>query len=493
MTAVSQKNNFYLFTIILISFLLRVLFLGNHDLIVEEAYYWNYAAHMDLGYIDHPPMVAVLIKLSTAIFGTNEFGVRCPAMLCWLITAYYSYRWCELIQIGTGRFAVLLLSILPFFYLYSIMITPDLPMMACWSAVLYYLYRAIHLNHKHAWYAAGIALGLGLFSKYSIALLAVTTGLFLIGTPALRFWFGRKEPYLAAIIALLLFSPVIYWNATHDWASFAFQSTHRLTGNFQFSLHQLVGILILFLTPIGLIGFGKLLKPSFRLPIDPLITRFLRFYALVPLLVFATFSLTRVIKFNWIGPSLLALLPWLGLLLHHQITKLRHWLQLSPVLIVLPTALFFCVSYGQPAYLNQLFLSKMVDWGQFTRDFYQIASKATLPGKPPVFIALDTYSIPSELAFYQTKQSRANPKLPIYPIYGADMFGFNSLMYKLWNDADLKGKTIVLIGKERYSFQNELVSNATVPMSAVTQVWGKSQGQLANVRPYYYQIVRMVE
>ena len=76
----TQRFSFYVQAIFWMSLCLRVFFLFNHDLQAEEAYYWNYSVHLDFGYIDHPPLVAVLIKLSTTLFGLNEFAVRFPAL-----------------------------------------------------------------------------------------------------------------------------------------------------------------------------------------------------------------------------------------------------------------------------------------------------------------------------------------------------------------------------------------------------------------------------
>ena len=137
----------------------------------EEAYYWNYAQHMDFSFLDHPPMVAWLIKASTLIFGTNEFGVQFPALLCWAIAAFFSFKWTELIYRGTGQYAVLLLSLMPYFFLQSLAITPDQPVLVCWSAALYYLYRSLVLDESRSWYVAGVWLGLGMLSKYTIVLL----------------------------------------------------------------------------------------------------------------------------------------------------------------------------------------------------------------------------------------------------------------------------------------------------------------------------------
>ena len=48
------------------AFILRLVYLGSVELLPEEAYYWNYSRHLDIGYLDHPPMVAWLIRLGTA-------------------------------------------------------------------------------------------------------------------------------------------------------------------------------------------------------------------------------------------------------------------------------------------------------------------------------------------------------------------------------------------------------------------------------------------
>ena len=72
--------------------LLRLIYSGFADLFPEEAYYWNYAKHLDIGYLDHPPMVAWLIHLGTWIFGETEFGVRICTLPCSLIATFFVYR-----------------------------------------------------------------------------------------------------------------------------------------------------------------------------------------------------------------------------------------------------------------------------------------------------------------------------------------------------------------------------------------------------------------
>jgi undecaprenyl-diphosphatase len=59
-------------------------------------------------------------------------------------------------------------------------------------------------------------------------LLAPCLFLFLFFSGEGRKWLARKDPYLALVLGLLIFSPVIFWNATHDWLSFRFQIFHGL-------------------------------------------------------------------------------------------------------------------------------------------------------------------------------------------------------------------------------------------------------------------------
>lgn len=68
--------------VIVYSVVLRLLYAGSVELMPEETYYWNYSQHLDLGYLDHPPMVAWLIRLGTLVFGQQSSAcapARCAA------------------------------------------------------------------------------------------------------------------------------------------------------------------------------------------------------------------------------------------------------------------------------------------------------------------------------------------------------------------------------------------------------------------------------
>ncbi len=80
------------FGLIVYAFALRLTYLGSVELLPEEAYYWNYSRHLDIGYLDHPPMVAWLIRCGTAVFGQSQFGVRIGALCCGVIASVFTYR-----------------------------------------------------------------------------------------------------------------------------------------------------------------------------------------------------------------------------------------------------------------------------------------------------------------------------------------------------------------------------------------------------------------
>ena len=67
-------RNISLFIILI--FIINTSFIGSFELSYDESYYWMYSQFMDWGYFDHPPMVALFIKMGTYIFGNTALGVR---------------------------------------------------------------------------------------------------------------------------------------------------------------------------------------------------------------------------------------------------------------------------------------------------------------------------------------------------------------------------------------------------------------------------------
>ena len=210
-------------------FCLRFLAAFLIDLAPQETYYWNYAEHPALSYFDHPPMIAWVIGAGQFFLGKNALGVRLGGLLLTLLSTWLLYTlgrfW---FNRRAGLWAALLFQLIPLYFVYGLLITPDVPLIFFWLLTLYLVSLAVREEKKWAWYLAGAALGLCLLSKYTAIFLVPSTLLWLILDRCYRQWLMRKEPYLALLIAALFFTPVILWNVEHDWASFGFQVSERL-------------------------------------------------------------------------------------------------------------------------------------------------------------------------------------------------------------------------------------------------------------------------
>ena len=240
--------------------LLHLAYLKVFPLLPEEAYYWNYAARPAPGYLDHPPMVAWLIAAAEALAGHGEAVVRLPALLCGAVTAGFVWALARrLVDPAAAGVAAALALALPYaFFLGGLLITPDAPLAASWAAALYFLHRALVSLDARAWVGVGVALGVGMLSKYTIALLGPAALLFCLADARARAWFRRPQPYAAVLLAALLFAPVVWWNHTHDWASFRFQGGERFVEPARFQLHVLLLNVLLVATPLPLLALPLL-------------------------------------------------------------------------------------------------------------------------------------------------------------------------------------------------------------------------------------------
>jgi dolichol-phosphate mannosyltransferase len=437
-----------LWWIIGLGVLVRLVFIGLLDLLPEEAYYWNYARHLDIGYLDHPPMVAWLIYVSEAVFGRSEFAVRLPAFLGWFVLAYFMFRFAEdTAGKGTGKTVLLLLAVLPIYMSVGFLMTPDAPFYACWGGALYFLARALFGKRPLAWYGAGIFLGLGLLSKYTMGLIVPATLVYLLIDKDARQWFRKPHPYVALLLGLVLFLPVVYWNSQHQWVSFAFQGTRRWEGSMGFHLHILIGSILVLITPLGLYEATRVILGlrKYRLTLrrtDLLKYRqnlFMVTLTLVPLLVFIIHSLRGQPKLNWTGPVWLALLPLIGARISKMrvahdrsrvLTLTRRWFVTAAFLLVFFAAGFGYMLVGMPGYTKASGMKFPIAWKAYGDRIEELETRLEKDTKSePIIIGLDQYWLASQASFYDPDDGRVDT-LP--EVAGENLVGGNSLMWNSW-------------------------------------------------------------
>jgi 4-amino-4-deoxy-L-arabinose transferase-like glycosyltransferase len=202
--------------------LLRVIFGGLIHLTEDEAYYRLWAQHLQFGYYDHPPMIAWWIRAGMTLAGDSALGVRLLPALATGVTTWLVGDLARRLggddataaRAGLWYNATLTLAV------GGILAIPDAPASLFWTLTLWCLVRTTGPRAFGWWLAAGAAAGCSLLSKYSGLFLAPGVLLWVLGRRDGRAALATPGPWLAALLALAIFSPNLIWNAGHGWASF---------------------------------------------------------------------------------------------------------------------------------------------------------------------------------------------------------------------------------------------------------------------------------
>src|SRR5438874_1623628 len=272
----------------------------------DEAYYWMWSKHLAGGYYDHPPGVAIVIRLGTIIAGDTELGVRLISILLALPMSWAVYRTATIL-FGGVRVAVtatILLNVTLMAAVGTLIVTPDAPLLVAASFVLFFLSKVLETG-RGAWcLAVGAAVGTALLSKYTALFFGPAILIWLVIVPKLRHWLVSPWLYLGGMVALALFSPVILWNADHHWVSFIKQIGRARIEDFRPAfIAELIPTQIVFATPLvwvlGAMGlYALLMRGPGLLAARALINS--TFWTIA--LYFMWHSLHARVEANWFAP-----------------------------------------------------------------------------------------------------------------------------------------------------------------------------------------------
>jgi 4-amino-4-deoxy-L-arabinose transferase-like glycosyltransferase len=192
------------------------------ELTFDEAYYTLWSRSLSFGYLDHPPMVALLIRASTSLFGGSEFGVRALSLLLVgalpALIAFIAWRLFDSKE--KAALAALMWIAMPLVSIGAVFVSPDAPLVAFWTLGLAALAELWRTGERRWLIALGLALGLALQSKFTAASFLAGVGLALVATPSLRRWLFSPALYAGLAVALMIFAPFVVWNAAYGWATF---------------------------------------------------------------------------------------------------------------------------------------------------------------------------------------------------------------------------------------------------------------------------------
>jgi 4-amino-4-deoxy-L-arabinose transferase-like glycosyltransferase len=241
---------------------MRLIYAGVIELRTDEAYYWTWSKENELAFLDHPPGIAWLIWFGTAIFGDSNLGVRFGGIVAMLVTQLLL---ADIVRRVTHDFRAIVFALLMpeaalYYGLLMAKVAPDTAMIPFAVAMLWSLVRLHQSGNPRWWLAAGLFAGLALLSKFTVVMLLPAVLAFALVPDWRRRWLLSPYPWAAALIAVIVFSPVLIWNYQHDWGSFRFQfvravATHQLSfrtvGEFFGLQFGLVGFVLL---PVVLSG-----------------------------------------------------------------------------------------------------------------------------------------------------------------------------------------------------------------------------------------------
>ncbi len=286
----------------------------------DELYYWAWSQHLQGSYFDHPPMVAILIAISTKIFGNTLFGIRFFSTVAALFILW------AIRKIADRPSMLIYLWFTPMFLVGAILMTPDTPFLVFWTCYLIWLILingplsewsgdpVARVYHKSPvgyamWAVGGIALGLGFLSKYTMALAAPCSLIVLWSQYRRGAWIRGYLFHL--LFAFIVTLPVLIFNIEHHFASFHFQWNNAMEGSGGFALYRLWQFLGGQIVLIGALPFLMLpwvLIHRQELSEDRRMHICFYFFVL-PLLFFLFQSLRTKLEANWALACYLAFFP----------------------------------------------------------------------------------------------------------------------------------------------------------------------------------------
>ena len=191
---------------------------GSYPLDVVEGIYWG--REWQWGYYKHPPLSSWLLYGFYAAFG--RIGPYLLSQLSIVLSLWLVYRLGR--QMMSRQRALLgsLLLLAVFYYTWpSLEFNHNIAQLPVWAGIIYAFYLAIHSRRLRYWLLFGLLAGAGMLVKYTVAVLLLVAVLYSLLAPQRRLW-RTPGPWLALLLALLVFLPNLLWLWQHEWLPFTY-------------------------------------------------------------------------------------------------------------------------------------------------------------------------------------------------------------------------------------------------------------------------------
>ena len=236
----SQKNYKLLFYFIIVWIAVNMLQAYFNGLDGDETYYWTYSRHLQWGYFDHPPMVAISIKLGE-LFGHGPLFTRLGTILFSAATIVVGFRALPEYLQNVKWYIIVFASVL-IFHVYGFITTPD-PSLLFFTALFFYAYKRYLKEDSffNILFLAGSIVGM-LYSKYHGVLPVLLT---FLSNPKLAL---KRSAWLVIIVVIAAFIPHLLWQYQHDWPTVRYHLFERNKGNYSIdkTTNYILGQLLIF-------------------------------------------------------------------------------------------------------------------------------------------------------------------------------------------------------------------------------------------------------
>lgn len=334
--------------------LFHLLTANRYGIFRDELYYLACGEHLDWGYVDQPPLIALVAWIARHLFGDWLVGLRFFPALAGAMTVWLTGKLAR--ELGGAAFAQILAALavicVPIYLVMHHWLTMNAFEPLIWIGCVWCILRAINRNDPRYWIWFGVFVGVGMETKYGIAFFVAAVGIGMVLTRERRFLLA-KEFWIGALIAFLIFLPNLIWLARHDFPFLELmrniRQSHRdvVRGPIAFVLDQ-VQIMNPVLSPLWLVGLIWLLFTRFRI------------FGIVYIVLLATFILLR--GKNYYLASIYPVLFAAGGVAFERITSLRwRWtrivyalLLVGSTIVLAPTVSPILSPEGAVAYQKKL-------------------------------------------------------------------------------------------------------------------------------------------
>jgi hypothetical protein len=470
--------------VIVVSALARIALAAVMGFSFDETYDVVVARKLALAYYDHPPAIMWLIHAVVALTGSEDhLIVRLPTLLLFSAQNWLLYRLtAHLFDRSAGLFAVIALSLSPQFFYFGTIAVTDGPLIFALTGAALFAARAIFPERAtpwRDWLLAGLFFGLALLAKFSAILVLPGLLLAIVTIPRHRRLLSTPAPYAAALVAVLVFAPVVLWNAENGFASFAFQGDRAAMGTELEIGRTLTHIAILMLVTGPLIWLMQVAALAGAIRAGPRDEPrwFCAMLAIVPLALFLLvdlFGVDGVVATHWPAPGYLFTFPLVGMAVANLSARFPHAIRWTiaggiagmsvVVLVILTHTLIGWLRVFLPSFNDyDPIVSDQADWWNF-RDTLQ--HRGLLDSKR-YFILAGRYE------FCFKAQLVLQDRLPVVCLTD------NPISKSLWrDDAALLGRDAIIVT----SWWNASQSLATVHgkferVELIAPIWMTAYGR----------------